>query len=513
MKNLTNNKIFLISSISIFAFFFILNLLSPLIGDDWTFKEISYGMASFIQSFMQWNARFYELLWRAWIVRVNPFVFDMINALVATAFVLLGFVFITGRVAKNLADCILIMFAISLFIVSVSFEEMFLWGSGSVNYLWSYVSVLCVLLPYRFFYSNAFHTTSIKLDILDSKGGIFVFAFVSFVAGMGHEIIATLVLMGHLILFIISFKFHIKLPKWYIVGFVCFALGFLLLYFAPGSASRIDTEITKYEFLSINELIALPFQEKLKRIYMSIYVFITKTPKILFFTLFGLLFFRIYNQVMYKNITLFLSSFALYAYITFSTPFLSFVLIIAMSGFVAYKSRQMQDYITFIGLLFWVCMGLVFIQFAKNLPFRVRIFDLIFLIGIISIYAKFYIDKYSHRVLLAIGGSIAIFFIFHIYQYIDIRLKWNALCEYAEKQKALYGDNVDIIYDRDKFNITYFGASGWWKFLKNNEGVNETYAKALGVRSFKIENPLDKNSLKVSPEDKPKGKTTQESLN
>ncbi|MDE6886512.1 MAG: hypothetical protein K2P17_05700 [Helicobacteraceae bacterium] len=69
----------------------------------------------------------------------------------------------------------------------------------------------------------------------------------------------------------------------------------------------------------------------------------------------------------------------------------------------------------------------------------------------------------------------------------DLRLKWNALIKYAENQKALQGSDIDLVYDRSKFEINYFMMSGWWKFNnRDEEKRNSSYAEALGVKSFEM---------------------------
>lgn len=74
--------------LSLFAFLLTLNILLPLVGDDYFLLNHSNGFQSLIRSYYTWNARLYELIYGAFIVRLNPYIFDFFNAILGAVFIL-----------------------------------------------------------------------------------------------------------------------------------------------------------------------------------------------------------------------------------------------------------------------------------------------------------------------------------------------------------------------------------------------------------------------------------------
>ena len=94
-QNLTNPHTFstkttIFICLAVFAFLLALNLALPLVGDDYLLLKNSNGFQSLIHSYFSWNARLYELLYGAFIVRLSPYIFDFFNAILGTIFVLGG---------------------------------------------------------------------------------------------------------------------------------------------------------------------------------------------------------------------------------------------------------------------------------------------------------------------------------------------------------------------------------------------------------------------------------------
>lgn len=482
-----------IGLIFIFGLFFMLNLLTPLQGDDWGLRAISEGFSSIKLSYLYSNARFFELIYRGYIHLINPFVFDFINALFATVFIILSYVLIFGSFAKSGKGFFLILIFIFLLMIAIPFEDMFLWESGSVNYLWSFSCILLCLIPYRFFYTNHFKITNANLAKLDSAIFIAIFGILNLIAGSSNEIGALLALIAHFAMIVFAFIKKIKLPKWYVIGLVCFALGFLNLYFSPGQNNRALIEAQKYDIVSLSEILSMGFIGLIKRIYFTFNTFALKTPLILPLTLFCLMFFRIYSQISPKSVFLFIIYFIGFIFIMFIFPSLGLIALLFMQIIIYKKDKSPLNFTLLLCFCIWLFSSLMFIEFSKNLPNRVRIFDLVLLVGIITSYVNIFLNKiefrsYYKKVLMVGGGSTIIcFFIFTIYQYLDLRLKWNALIKYAENQKALQGSDIDLVYDRSKFEINYFMMSGWWKFNnRDEEKRNNSYAEALGVKSFEM---------------------------
>ncbi|MGX3010821.1 hypothetical protein ACWIUD_04560 [Helicobacter sp. 23-1044] len=124
-------------------------------------------------------------------------------------------------------------------------------------------------------------------------------------------------------------------------------------------------------------------------------------------------------------------------------------------------------------------------QFAKNLPLRARSADLILLICICALSLKTYI--FSKKIMVILCGAMIVFFAYTIYQYADLRVKWNALVEFVEAQKKIYGENAEIVYSAEKFKIDYFMIG---TFFKPNYQQKELeyfdYKYVFGVKSVEF---------------------------
>lgn len=127
-----------IPSILIFAFLCLLNIFLPLEGDDYILLKESNGLQSIINSYYNWNARLYEMLYSGYIVRLNPYIFDIINAIIGASFIIGLFYLLCSHLPrfKSLSDMFILSLMLFLLCTSTAFQAIFLWGDGSVNYLW-----------------------------------------------------------------------------------------------------------------------------------------------------------------------------------------------------------------------------------------------------------------------------------------------------------------------------------------------------------------------------------------
>lgn len=157
-QNLTNTHTFstkttIFICLAIFAFLFVLNLALPLVGDDYLLLKNSNGFQSLIHSYFSWNARLYELLYGAFIVRLNPYIFDFFNAILGTIFVLglFALLFWDFKRRFHAQDAFLLCVTIFLLCTISAFESVFLWGDGSANYLWGGVGAILIMLHIKIF--------------------------------------------------------------------------------------------------------------------------------------------------------------------------------------------------------------------------------------------------------------------------------------------------------------------------------------------------------------------------
>ena len=156
----------------IFLFLFILNILLPPQSDDLdAYFMANDGIRGGIRSYMHWNGRIGEFLFMSFVGRFNPLLFDFINAIFGTFFIVGIFILTFGKFPKDKLDSNILLLIILLLMAFASFGANFLWGSGSLNYLWGLSFILLFLFSYRFYFSFALLDSKL-IKILNGGGGV-----------------------------------------------------------------------------------------------------------------------------------------------------------------------------------------------------------------------------------------------------------------------------------------------------------------------------------------------------
>ena len=101
------------------------------------------------------------MIFQGFVAGLNPFVFDVLNAIVGSGFIFAFFTLVFGRIPRYKKDIALIATMLILILITTMFGSIFLWGAGSLNYLWSISFIILFLLPYRFY---------VEKDIIKKKG-------------------------------------------------------------------------------------------------------------------------------------------------------------------------------------------------------------------------------------------------------------------------------------------------------------------------------------------------------
>ncbi len=479
----------------VFAFLFALNLALPLVGDDYLLLYNSNGFQSIIYSYFSWNARFYELLYGAFIVRLNPYIFDFFNAILGAIFVvgLFALLFWDFRRRFSTQDIFLLCVMIFLLCTVSAFESIFLWGDGSANYLWGGVGVVLIMLHIKIFllqrFDKAQNLNKKLILFVESKITIATLLLLSLISAMSHEVLCVFAIMSYIVLFCACRLRQIKLPFYYKISFLLVVVGLFYLLLAPGTDKRIAFEVERYDYMSLGAIWALDFGDKCRRIYLVLTNFASKTPMIALMLMFALSFFKIYkSQIFYKQAVIFSLSLCLFCVILVQFPLLGIFALLCMQIYI-YRSnpRDMANLAILVAFCMWIAMGMAYLQFAKNLPLRARSVDLILLICICLMQLKTYI--FPRKLMMILSALMLIFFAYTIYQYTDLRYKWNALSEYIESQKSLHGENAQIVYSADKFKIDYFMIG---EFFRPNDARHDKaldyfgYEYVFGVKSVEF---------------------------
>ncbi len=438
-------------------------------GDDYFLLNHSNGLQSLIRSYYTWNARLYELIYGAFIVRLNPYIFDFFNAILGAVFILglFALLFWDFRRSFNVQDIFLLCVMIFLLCTISAFEGIFLWGDGSVNYLWGGVGAVLMMLHIKIFLLQRFdkiqHLNKKLILFVESKITIAILLLLSLTSAMSNEVLCVFAIMSYIVLFCACRAWRIKLPFYYKISFLLVILGLFYLLLAPGTDSRIATEIARYDYMSLGEIWALDFDDKIARIYLVLSNFADKTPLFALGIIFSCAFFRIYNaKILYKNLTLFVLSFCLFCVVLWEIPLLGIATLLCMQIYIYRANPQNKANLAIlVAFCVWIAMGLTYLQFAKNLPLRARSADLVLLICICLMWLKTYI--FPKKVMMILCVLMLSFFAYTLYQYADLRYKWNALSKYIQSQKNLYGENAEIQYSAEKFKIDYFMINTFFK--------------------------------------------------
>lgn len=153
MQNLKENLTSTLGIVLIFfAFLLLINILLPRQSDDFNhYYGALEGLKSAKNSYLHWNARIGELINVAFLAGVNPYLFDVLNAILGVVFLIAFFGLVFCRLPRGFEDFATIALVLFIIIFSCAFGSVFAWGAGSLNYLWGLCFILLFLLPWRIF--------------------------------------------------------------------------------------------------------------------------------------------------------------------------------------------------------------------------------------------------------------------------------------------------------------------------------------------------------------------------
>lgn len=252
------NKIYF----SLFIFFIFLtiltlNILTPLIGDDFVYSfvyQTNHKLSSLydiIESqslhYTKWGGRtIVHFIDQLILYNYNPLKADIINSIAYTVLIIVAYLHITAKKTFNV-NLLVVIFCLMWFIQPV-FAETTLWITGSCNYLFGTLIILLFLLPYRL-YKNAQQNSYIQiaLNIILMIAGV--------IAGWTNENTA-----AAMIVMIISFIYYYKslkwnIPLWAYAGLTGAVIGYILMIAAPGNFVRASEAPSLSAFLIIYRLL------------------------------------------------------------------------------------------------------------------------------------------------------------------------------------------------------------------------------------------------------------------
>ncbi len=490
---------------SIFTIFlFVVNVLFPTQSDS---LGVPYGgIKAAINSYMNWNGRFGELMAVAVLNYISSSVFfAFLNSMVSILFTLSFFILIFGRLPQTRDDSVLIAIFIFCILAFSMFGSIFIWASGSLNYLWAYCGIVLVGLPYRIFWNQyiQINSPSFFVNIQSFETNMFllsIFFIASFCAGMSNELGGIIAILFHFIfLFYGIFILKIKFPYWYYIGILLFILGYLALYFSPGQAIRIKVLIDKNSFTTISSFLNMSLYEKLF-IIDKMYGLLTRTIIVIISNLSVLLFFieryRKKDLISCLFPLFLLCSIYVIKYIHYFDGYNNIImslLVIVMYAyiFIIYKKEvnlQFQKiYFNFLCMfLFFYVIATSTFQVHLYFPNRSMLFVVLFgIFGFYCIYQIISILFLQHiiKIQYAIFTACLLYMFFVLSAYVDMRLKWNNMLSYIEQQKSV---GVEHIVVDGKYFHSFYKRYGDWVNPGDNAETwpNTIYAKYFGVKTF-----------------------------
>ncbi|MCL2441297.1 MAG: DUF6056 family protein [Treponema sp.] len=235
MTNLKQNFPLYLCCVGIILLFFLFNVYTPLIADDYSYSKGINSVTDIIESqyehYFNWGGRSIAHFFAQLLLLIGKPVFNAVNTLIYCAFIFLVYFHITGSL-KNFKPLLYIIINITFWYITPAWGQNFLWLTGTCNYLWTTTIILLFLVPFRINYDN----NDFKLNALLSG----LFLFVGILAGWSNENSGAAVLFLLLAYFIIKKINKSKFYLFEILGLIGFLIGFILLIAAPGNYVRLE---------------------------------------------------------------------------------------------------------------------------------------------------------------------------------------------------------------------------------------------------------------------------------
>lgn len=422
--------------VSIFIMMLVLNLLTPLIADDYSYS-LNLDNTK-INSFMDvinyqwwhyfnWGGRTIAHTIAQLFLLFPKIVFSIINPIIYIALIYLIYLHIIRKREKK--PIYLILIHLALWFILPVFGQTCLWLIGSCNYLWTTVLILWFLWTYR---------KDNKKDSIFRIVGLFLFGIIAGWTNENTSFGLIIVTLGFLITTKLDNK-NKKLPKYKWSGLLGNIAGFLILILAPGNFARADS------------------------IHDNTFILV-----------------KLIKRAVEYTITM----------INYLLP-LFILLVILISIYIFYKKKiHKQVWIYSLGAFFCIYSMLLSPQFPERAWFGVIIFLIIAAFDLLYETPKFNrIYKYI------IVDAIIILSFIYIGQYLgsaidinNLRNTWEYRENYIAKQKEKGNDEiiVDAFSTVDKHNPT-FGLSDLFedKTLWPNTHIAEYFnIKSIEAKSY-----------------------------
>lgn len=251
IKNISGKTWIKIIFISIFLMMLVLNLLTPLIADDYSYSFIwdtdhrIHNLYDVIVSqashYMTWGGRSVAHFIAQVFLMMPKFIFSIFNSFIYTYIIYLIYKLAKGKNKDDKPYLLLGIHFIIYFLTPV-FGQNCLWLIGSCNYIWTTCFMLLLISEFI-----------LKGDKKDSKLRIVGMLLLGILAGWTNENTAFGTIVILVLTLIINKIDKEKISKWKISGLVGAILGFIIMIAAPGNYVR-STNFVDDDFIIIRWL-------------------------------------------------------------------------------------------------------------------------------------------------------------------------------------------------------------------------------------------------------------------
>ena len=237
-----------------YLFLYYLNYLFPIsFGDDYLYSFIWQGEAmttplndsavrvssfrdilvSQWSHYITWGGRTVAHVLAQFFLWKGKWVFNFFNSLISLLLIVEIYCYIhQGSVSLNFSAEKLWCILLALWIFTPGFAPVFLWLTGSCNYLWTNVILIAFLIPYIQSYYDVFQKK-------ESSNFLSFFMFVfGIVAGWTNENSVCWIILT-LFFFIHNRNKISKAEFWMISGLMGLLIGYAFLVLAPGNVARL----------------------------------------------------------------------------------------------------------------------------------------------------------------------------------------------------------------------------------------------------------------------------------
>lgn len=234
-----SGKLFYALCTGIFAIMLVLNFLTQMCVDDYTYT-FSFAKSEPIKNIFEifpsiathahyFNGRSIAHFFAQLFLFLPSPVFKLINPLMFLLQVLL--IYKIAKPEKEHNNLILTAVFCLIWIFEPAFGQVNLWLDGSCNYLWSMVFTLAFIYPIARQLLGAAPSGSIAFTC--------IYTVVAFLAGGYQESAsATAIFMAFILILLIKFYKKEKAPAAYYIGFAAAVISFLFMAFAPAELSN-----------------------------------------------------------------------------------------------------------------------------------------------------------------------------------------------------------------------------------------------------------------------------------